>query len=70
MTYMTVPEAAAHLRFPTVGAFRQFLYRRRKAGHPVRTIRRGRILLFLKSDLDDAMPVEQAPKHLRKASGF
>jgi hypothetical protein len=64
--YLTAVEAAAHLKFPSVGAFRTFLYRRRKAGHPVTTHRRNGRLLFIVADLDAALTVEQAPTHLRK----
>ena len=66
MTYLTAPEAAAHLKFPTVAAFHTFLYRRRKAGRPVTTYRRNGKLLFTVADLDAALTVEQAPKHLRR----
>lgn len=58
--YLTATEAAAHLHFPTVGAFRSFLWRRRQAGFPVTTYRRGGRLLFKAPDLDAALTVERA----------
>ncbi len=67
--YLTAAEAAAFVR-KTPQAFYAFLYRRRKAGRPVRTRRIGRMLLFRQADLEAEMPVEQARGQLRKASGF
>lgn len=63
--YLTAGEAAAHLKFPTLGAFRAFCYRRRKAGYPVKTYRRNRTVLFLVADLDAALTVEE-PRKLRR----
>lgn len=61
-TFLTVTEAADYLHFPTVSAFRSFLYRRRKAGRPVTTHRRGSTLLFKAADLDAALAVERSPR--------
>lgn len=66
--YLTVTEAAAYLKFPSVKAFHAFLYRRRKKGCPVTTIRRGGTLLFTVADLDAALTVERAPKHFRRSA--
>lgn len=50
--YLTVDEAAAYLRFPTAHALRQAT---KKYGIPV--IRRGRRLLYTRSQLDRFMAV-------------
>lgn len=60
--YLTAAEAAAHLKFPSLGAFHTFLYRRRKAGRAVTTHRRNGRLLFRLSDLEAALTVEKAPR--------
>lgn len=57
--YISTEKASEYLDFPNVGAFHDFLYRRRKAGFPVRCFHRGRILKFLESDLDAAMQLEE-----------
>ncbi len=50
-TYLTVPEAADYLRFPTPHAFRAWARR-----HGLPSCRRGgRTLLFLRRDLDEAV---------------
>lgn len=59
--FLTATEAAAYLRFSTVGAFRAFLCRRRKAGFPVPSFRRNRTLLFKEADLVSALD-EQKPR--------
>lgn len=64
--YLTAADAAAYLQFPTLGAFRTFLWRRRKAGSPLRTYRRTGRLLFKVSDLDAALD-EERPR-LRRVS--
>lgn len=58
--YLTAVEAAAHMKFPNVAAFRAFLYRRRKAGRPITTHRRNGTLLFRPADLDAALTVERS----------
>lgn len=63
--YMTALQAAGYLGI-SVAALHSFLYRRRKAGFPVRTYRLGRNLRFKVDDLDNAMTVEQS-RHLRVA---
>jgi excisionase family DNA binding protein len=45
--YLTTAEAATYLRFASPKAFRQFLSR-----HEVPVLRRGRLLLFDRMDLD------------------
>lgn len=57
--YLTAQEAADHLRFPNLKAFRTFLWRRRKAGRPVKTHRRDGVLLFTVPDLDATLDVER-----------
>ena len=58
--FLTTSEAAEFLLFKTVGAFRSFLFRRRGAGFPVTTHRRGATLLFKQSDLESALTVERS----------
>lgn len=64
--YLDAREAAIHLHYtdddgaPKMNAFYQFLHRRRRAGRAITTRRRGAVLLFLKSDLDASLTVEQA----------
>lgn len=53
--YLTVPEGAAYLRFPSVHAFECWLTRR-----AVPRCRRGRTVLFFRRDLDAAV----RPPHL------
>lgn len=66
--YLTTADAAAYLQFHTVGAFRTFLWRRRKAGSPIRTYRRTGKLLFKVSDLDAALDEERPLALARRAS--
>lgn len=61
--YLTLEEAAAHMR-RSVKGFRSLLVRRRRAGDPIRTYRDGRLLRFKVEDLDASMTVEQ-PRRLR-----
>ena len=65
--YLTSGEAAEYLRFPNIKAFRTFLWRRRKYGHPVPTYRRGATLLFKQSELDASLDFERPRLRLRKA---
>lgn len=66
---LTAPEAMARLRFSSMAAFYSFLARRRRAGFPVTTYRRGRALLFRPADLDDALSVERTKvERLRKGA--
>lgn len=74
--YINAREAAVHLRYvdtngaPKMNAFYNWLHRRRRAGRPVPTRRRGSVLLFRVSDLDGALEVEEAApvRRLRRAS--
>lgn len=69
--YLTAAEAAEYLRFPTLAAFRTFLWRCRKDGHSVPTYRRRGTLLFKQTDLDATLDVEKPRfRAVRKASGF
>lgn len=63
--FLTSPEAAEYLRFPSMGAFRTFLWQRRKDGNPVPTFRRRGKLLFKQVDLDATLDVER-PTKLRR----
>lgn len=63
--YLTAAEAAAYLRFPNLGAFRTFLWRRRQKGTPVPTHRRDGTLLFKEHELDAALTVERPSRQLR-----
>lgn len=67
--YLDPAEAAAYLKLKSVASLHTFLWRRRKAGKPVKTYRLNGRLRFRAVDLDAAMTVEQA-RPLRKASGF
>lgn len=48
--FLTVPEAAAFLRFPSVKAFHEWARRR-----AIPRCRRGRVLLFYRKDLEAAV---------------
>lgn len=63
--YMTAVEAAAYLKLASVASLHTFLYKRRKAGWPVTTYRRGRHLLFKQADLDAALTVERGRRALQ-----
>lgn len=64
--YLTTTEVVARYGWPSAQAFRQFLYRRRKAGRPVTTRRMGRSLKFLEADLEAVMTVEEQRPRLRR----
>lgn len=64
-TWLTASEAAAYLNYPGLHAFHAMLWRRRKAGRPIKTYRLNGRLRFKQIDLDAAMTVEQAPHRLR-----
>lgn len=49
-TYLTAKEAAVYLRFSTVRAFYEWVRR-----HGITKLRKGRRVLFLRRDLDDAL---------------
>lgn len=57
--YLTVPEAAAYLRFRSVQAFECWVSR-----NPLPKARRGRTVLFFRKDLDAAV----APAYLSPAA--
>lgn len=63
---LTAAEAADFLRFPTIGAFHDFLYRRHRQNRPVRTLHRGGVLLFTETDLEAALDVEEAAPRKRE----
>lgn len=63
--YLTAQDAADHLRLPNVAALHALLYRRRKAGRPIKTYRLNGRLRFKAVDLDAALTVEQ-PARLRR----
>lgn len=54
--YLTVPEAASYLRFPTVHAFECWL-----TGRAIPRARRGRVVLFFRKDLDAAVRPSYLP---------
>lgn len=64
--FLSTEQAAEHLAFSSVKAFRSFLDRRRAAGFPVRCFHRGSRLLFTEADLDAALNVEERRAPLRK----
>lgn len=57
---LTAEEAREYLSKPSLRALYAFLYRRRKAGFPVKTYRLGRCLRFNVDDLDRAMTAERS----------
>jgi hypothetical protein len=61
--YLTAPEAAAYLKFPTVHAF--YCHRSRTK---LKAYRRGGKLLFKQSDLDASL-YEERPERLRRVVG-
>lgn len=63
-TYLTVPEAVEYLRFASKPAL--YLWAER---HQIPKCRRGRTLLFLRRDLDEAVQPEPREQTLRAGRG-